>query len=460
MTAEELRGALGAVSGYGELRMQENTQTSIGVIKGDVTSNVTNRTSGVSARVYDRGAWGMASSPDKTPGGLEYVTRAAQSNAAFLSGKMPAKAPALPGRPGQKESLLLTSRPRVTPRQKVDFLRDIDAYIEKKYPSLVSRSVHLSGINFEKTLVTTDGTYFRSFVPRTHVYIFMTADRDGVPVDLMDNPTGGLGEFEDLFENPEPLYERADRLYELIMKKREGVHAEGGLHTCVLAPSLAGILAHEAVGHTVECDLVKGGSIAGPLFGKQVASEKVSLVDFAHTAFGGLLDVPVFIDDEGIEAKDAVLIDKGILTGYMHNRETALEYGVEPTGNARAYGFADEPLIRMRNTCILPGTDKLEDMIAAVDDGYYLFNPGNGQADMTSEFMFSVAMGFEIKKGKLGRAILDTTVSGVAFEMLKTVTMVGDECLWASSGMCGKKQPMSTNMGGPAILCQINVGGQ
>ena len=122
-----------------------------------------------------------------------------------------------------------------------------------------------------------------------------------------------------------------------------------------------------------------------------------------------------------------MLIQNGILTEYMNNRQSADLYGMTPRGNARAWLFSDEPLIRMRNTAIVPGDDKIEDMITSVDDGYYLIDSGNGQADMTGEFMFGVTIGYEIKKGKLGRAILDTTISGVAFEMLKTVDMVSDE---------------------------------
>ena len=99
-------------------------------------------------------------------------------------------------------------------------------------------------------------------------------------------------------------------------------------------------------------------------------------------------------------------------------------------------------------------------MIASIDDGYYLIQSNNGQADTTGEFMFGVTMGYEIKKGKIGKALLDTTISGVAFEMLKTVDMVSDKVVWVSSGMCGKKQPMPVGMGGPALRCKVKIGGR
>jgi TldD protein len=292
-----------------------------------------------------------------------------------------------------------------------------------------------------------------------HIYMFFVTEKDGAPIDLMAPTYGGLGEFEDFFGDPADYYEKIDAFYEELMKKREGIYPEAGLKECILAPDLAGILAHEAVGHTVEADLVMNGSVASGLLNERVASDLISITDFAHTAMGETCPVPVYFDDEGVAARDAVLIENGILKSYMHNRESAARYGVEPMGNARAFAFGDEPLIRMRNTCILPGASKLSDMIASVEDGYLLKNPANGQADMTGEFMFAVSMGYEIKQGKLGRAILHSTVAGVAFEMLKTVTAVSDDMQWVSSGFCGKKQHASVGMGGPAIQCKISIGG-
>ena len=228
----------------------------------------------------------------------------------------------------------------------------------------------------------------------------------------------------------------------------------------ILGGMMTGMLSHEAVGHTVEADLVLGGSVAAHNLNKRVASDLVTLTDFAHTAFGEPCPLPVFVDDEGTEAKDVTLIRNGILTGYMNSRESTQHFGMEPGGNARAWMFSDEPLIRMRNTAVHPGKDKLDDMIASIDDGYYLIDSGNGQADTTGEFMFGVTMGYEIKGGKLGKALLDTTISGVAFDMLKTVDMVSDSVFWCSSGFCGKKQPMPVGMGGPALRCRVKIGGR
>ena len=312
----------------------------------------------------------------------------------------------------------------------------------------------------DKIIVTSDAASGHVTYPRCYIFVQMAAEsKSGAPVEMM-TVFGGYGCLDDHFSDISVYYSEIDKTYHQLMDKTEGVYAEAGNKTVILGGTLSGILAHEAVGHTVEADLVLGGSVAGPMLNKRVGSELVTLVDYAYEAFGKPTPLPVYLDDEGTIAKDTVLIKDGILLGYMHNRESAKRFGVEPCGNARAWDFNDEPLIRMKNTYILPGASSLEEMIASIDDGYYLVQNSNGQADLTGEFMFGVSLGYEIKNGKLGRAILDTTVSGVAFEMLKTVDMVSNQKANESYGFCGKKQVMPVGLGGPDMRCKITIGGR
>lgn len=220
------------------------------------------------------------------------------------------------------------------------------------------------------------------------------------------------------------------------------------------------MLAHEAMGHPCEADIVIGGAVTRELVGQRVASELVTMVDFAHSWNGRRVLMPVYVDDEGVPARDAVLIERGVLKDFMTSRETAARLGRPVTGSARAYGPHDEPLVRMRNTAILPGTSRLDEMIAGVDDGYLLLATGNGQADSTTEFMFGVTLAYEIRGGRLGRAVRDTTVSGSALHMLQTVDAVSDDMHWEAAGYCGKKQPMVVSMGGPALRARAHLGGE
>jgi TldD protein len=444
-------------SGYTELRAHKNTTAKVMLVNGSLTDNSRGETGGCSARVYKNGAWGFASSPD--PDQARDVLRKATRNGAFLAGKGSRPSRNFLESAPKVEKDFSTKKARLGQKELVNFVREIDEYIQKKYPALRSRRVILSCLDMEKTLRTSSGASGYSLTPRSHVAVTLGLERDGATIEIFDS-IGGLGQFEDVFSAPSQAFATIDELYRKLKDKQEGGYAEAGTHECILAPDLAGILAHEAVGHTTEADLVLGGSVAGDLVGQQVASPLVSLVDYAHTFRGEICPVPVFLDDEGTPAEDCVIIEKGVLKNFMHNKESAAQFDTRPLGNARAFQFYDEPLIRMRNTAIEPGTSKLDEMIASIDKGYLLSCPANGQADSTGEFMFAVTMGYEIKGGKLGRAIQNTTISGVAFEMLKTVSMVSDDMAWSSNGFCGKKQPMSVGMGGPAIKCKVNLGGR
>jgi TldD protein len=444
--------------GYTELRVQENREAVIVLANGDVLQNRGLVTGGSSARAYKGGVWGFASNPATDDAAIARVVGIATSNARFLAGKEGRGEVDLPCRPGSGSFDYSMARPRAGQKELMEFVKAIDARIAERHKGLCARSVRLRGLDMEKTMLASDGGSGYSMTPQVMLYVEMTVEAGPDTVNV-HKVFGGLGRFEDWFGEPAALFESIEEAHDHLMRKAQGVHAEAGLHEVVLGPELAGILAHEAIGHTVEADLVLGGSVAGENLGRKVASEIVTLVDYAHTAKGRICPVPVHVDDEGTEARDVVLIEDGVLRNFMHNKETAGHFGVEPMGNARAHEFSDEPLVRMRNTAIDPGTSSLDDMISDVQDGYYLIRPSNGQADSTSEFMFGVVLGYEIKRGKIGRAIRDVTISGVAFDMLKTVTALSKDMTWVS-GMCGKKQLIPVGMGGPALRCQVMIGGR
>ena len=443
-----------------ELRAQVNTSKRVTMLAGNMVANAQSTEGGVCARVYRGGTYGFASGAEYTAESVKSVLQAATDNAKFMDDHVKKGDPPLPSLGSSRLDLQTPRFEDINQSVLIDFARSLDEFIVKKYKNLKSRTVVADSLYIEKLLSVSDGADTRFWQPRSVVYVFMTMENaDGVPIELYES-FAGLGRFDEFFTEPSKMEEKLDKLYKYLCDKREGVYAEAGMKKVVMDPALAGILAHEAIGHTVEADLVLGGSVAGHNLNKQVASELVTMIDYAHTYEGKPTPLPVVVDDEGTTAEDAVLIDKGILKGYMHSRESARHFGVKPQGNARAFRFSDEPLIRMRNTAILPGKDKLDDLIGSIDDGYYLLKTGNGQADSTGEFMFSVEMGYEIKNGKLGKAIRETTISGVAFEMLKTIDMISCDMRWDFTGFCGKKQPMTTGMGGPAIKCEVNIGGR
>ncbi len=446
------------LTGYTELRLQETRSNGISMVDGTLMGNAKSVSSGVSARSYKHGSWGFASSPEIDHEAIKHVIKASSENALLLDRYEKKGEPDFQTVAAAGEWDFTTNRSLVSQKDRVGFVKDIDDYISKKFTKLSSRTISLGSTDIEKQLLTSAGSKVFSMTPRSMMYVIQTVDSDSGPVELY-TVLGGLGQFEDVFIKPSSYFEKLDEIYEHLLNKAEGVFPKAGIRQCVLDADIAGILAHEAIGHTTEADLVRGGSIAADRMGQMVASPLITLTDFAHTCMGETCPVPVHIDDEGTLAEDVTIIEDGVLKSYMHNRESALEFGVKPAGNARGNKFSDEPLIRMRNTAILPGTSKLQDMIQSVEDGYYLLQSSNGQADSTSEFMFGVVLGYEIKNGKIGRALKDVTISGIAFDMMKTVTAVSDNMSW-KVGMCGKKQPISVGMGGPAIQCSINIGGK
>lgn len=446
-------------SEYTELRVQENRSGGISMVNGDIMRNSTSAISGVSARVFKGGNWGFASNPIISEQSIKDVVSSATKNAEFLDSKEKKGEKQLPCNPAESENTFFTEKPKKDQKELIRFLRNLDDYIIAKYDDLSSRTLIVNMLDMEKNIITSDMSSSYSMIPRAFIYVILSKTVNGENFEMFE-VFGGKGQFEDVFTSPDELYQDIEKQYQRLLDKTEGVEAKAGMKDVILDAELAGILAHEAVGHTTEADGVMGGSVAGDYLNQQVASPLISLVDFANTAFGETCPVPVYVDDEGTKATDAVIIKDGILKSYMHNKESAEHFKMELTGNARAYAFSDEPLIRMRNTAIIPGTSKLEEMIASIEDGYYLIKPSNGQADSTSEFMFGVTLGYEIKNGKLGKAIKDTTISGVAFDVLKSVSMVSDEMVWVSSGMCGKKQSIPVAMGGPAIKCKVNIGGK
>ena len=287
-----------------------------------------------------------------------------------------------------------TQRPRLTQQQSIDFLQALDKHIAQTYPDLKSRSVTRLDLDMEKHLYNADASQGYSNTTRTLIQVRMTTTNDaGQPVEY-SKTFGGRGQFEDVFAAPDALFGDIAQVHRHLMNKRHAVAPRAGVHDVVLTPiSPASSRTKRSVTQP-KADLVQEGSVAGDYLGQLVASPLITLVDFANTYRGETLPVPVYVDDEGVESKDAILIEDGVLKNFMHNKESSIVFGVAPTGNARAFQFSDEPLIRMRNTAILPGTDRLADMIASIEDGYYLLRPSNGQADATSEFMFGVTLGY------------------------------------------------------------------
>mgnify|MGYP001552720017 CR=1 FL=1 len=454
----DLNPYLDSINEYAEIRVQENKDEKISIVNGNIMKNTSVLKSGVSARVYKKSKWGFCSLPEITPQAISKVIKQADENADFLSKKEKSEIN-LDKLSGEYYNDFSFKENHKTQKEKINFLQELENYLNKTYPELSAVTIVLNNLSMEKQYANTHNASNYSFIPRSNLYLTLSITNDNIPTDII-KVYGGFGNFEDNFQSIESLKPEIEEQYKHLVNKTKAVFAQSGEKECILDSHLAGILAHESIGHLAEADFVSSASILRDRVGKQIASEMFSLTDFAHHYKDTLCHVPVFMDDEGTPASDVRIIENGILKNFMHSKESAHKFNVKATGNARAFDYSDDPIIRMRNTAILPGNNKLDEMISSIDDGYYFINYSNGEADDTSEFMFGVTLGYEIKKGKLGKAVKDTTISGVALNTLKTISMISDGMKWNCTGFCGKMQMIPVSFGGPAVKCRINVGGR
>ncbi len=447
------------------LRANENCQCFVQYSTEDGCASVqfeAESTRGVSATVFANGAYGFAALPQYDDNAVRRVLKSAEENALLLAAARKNPLPPVPET--ENGSIMRDLDYRfLTKRELCAFAAELGKYAESKRTGL---KVHVKVVQdaVEKRLVVSNGYDFHNIETLSGVKVALNTDRlsSEKEIYLHGNSIASIR------EDPSGILAQIDMLVEELKEKeaeeKDLVYAEGGEWDCVLSPVFVALLAHEAVGHTMEADaILQKDSVGRTYMGKQVASPLVSLTDFHSTVCGGkapLLDIPV--DDEGVKCIDAPIIKDGILCGAMTDRHTASLLGMPMTGNARAHQYCDTTIIRMRNTCFHPGTSKFDDMIAAIDRGYYLKTCGGGNGSLKGEFRMTAMELYEIRGGRLGRKVRPTTTAGIAWEALKTVDMVSDEFSNGEHcGTCGKDdQGIHTSEGGAAFKMRLRIAGR
>lgn len=447
--------------GFVELRYHRRRTRSVSVEKGRVDSSKISEHTGVGVRVLEDGTWGFAATDRVEAGAIAKAVDDARRAARASAAKRAERTPDLPptelarGRfdvPG----IELADEPI---DRALELVLRLEANARGASAAISSASSAYTEIFEEKGVVTSDGAKAWSRLVRPEFRVMAVATKDG-EIQRGRESVGATGGWNCLFQHaqPEELTDRAARTAVDLLDAR---YPDGGRKKVLLSPSLVGILTHEAIGHTVEADFVASGSCARGKLGERVGSDLVTLCDSGHSEYhdgaGGSLPV----DDEGVPTQRTTIIEGGVLKSYLHDRESAAEFGVAPTGNARAWEYGDGPLIRMRNTYIAPGTQSFDELVAGIDDGLMLDGAANGQADSNGEFMFGTLVARPIKNGKLGELQRGVNISGQAFDVLKSVDGVSSEFRWdLGSGYCGKGQPAKVDAGGPWVSCEVLVGGR
>ncbi|MDI6809130.1 MAG: TldD/PmbA family protein [Candidatus Eisenbacteria bacterium] len=308
-------------------------------------------------------------------------------------------------------------------------------------------------------VVTSDGEKAEDLLPRVILYANVVAEKNGRRERAGWN-LGGRRDFS--YYTPAVVEEVAKTAVDRAVVLFDAVQPPAGEMPVVLGPGLTGILLHEAIGHGMEADFNrKNVSTYCTMIGKQVAEPFVTIIDDGTIPnLSGSLNV----DDEGTPGQKTVLVDKGILSSYMHDKISARHYKVKPTGNGRRQNYQHYVQPRMRNTYMLPGSATPEDVIKSVDKGIYVQDVANGQVKIgEGDFAFYVSQGWMVENGKLTNPIKDINIMGNGPKMLRNVTMVANDLQMhrGGGGTCGKGgQGVPVGFGMPTTLVKsMTVGG-
>ncbi|WP_282027748.1 metalloprotease TldD [Ruegeria faecimaris] len=342
---------------------------------------------------------------------------------------------------------------------KIETLREIDAFARDLDPRVVQVSATIAAAVQEVEILRPDGILVRDVRPMTRLSISVIVEQNG---RRESGSTGGGGRIGlDGLIDPTDWQDKAREALRIAMVNLEAVPAPAGVMEVALGPGWPGILLHEAIGHGLEGDFNRKGSSAfAGLMGQQIASKGVTVVDD-----GTIADRrgSISVDDEGTPSSRTVLIEDGILTGYMQDRQNARLMGVAPTGNGRRQSYAHKPMPRMTNTIMLGGDADPAALVANIKDGIWAVGFGGGQVDITNgKFVFSCTEAYRVENGKIGAPVKGATLIGDGPSALKRVRGLGnDMALDPGMGTCGKDgQWVPVGVGQPTVLMDgLTIGG-
>ncbi len=442
---------------YIEARYQKFYSTNIEVRDGKVISATPGIERGVAIRTLIKGGWGFATTNDISKDGLLLALK--------NSIKMARQASKDTETVKLAPSIVVVDRVEVEVKEpleeisideKIKFILEADKAARNVSTSIKSTSNYRDYSEI-KIICTSDGTQLE--VKNSWIFwgIWAYASEAGLIQSYRDR-FAMLGGFE--VTQKMNAIERSRNAAEKALKLLKAKPAPGGRFTVVIDGVLAGLLAHEAIGHASEADgVLRGISVLRGKIGEKVGSEYVTLIDDATIMgrFGS-----DFYDDEGVKAQRKVIIQNGILKGYLTNRETAGKMNLPLTGNARAQDYRFPPIVRMTNTFFQPGDMTFEELIEDIKHGIYARGGRGGQVNPAEGvFQFGAQEAYLIKNGELTEHLRDFSMSGFILETLKNVTGVAkDFDIYPS--FCGKAgQSMRNTCGGPHMRIEnIIVGGR
>ncbi|MGM0420922.1 MAG: TldD/PmbA family protein [Bacillota bacterium] len=442
---------------YGDVRYEQNRETEVSYEKQELKEIKNSYREGGHLRLYNQGckAVGSFSQIDEVPLVQQNLAEASKKGAEFKQEKARLKeAPVV-----NKQIL---TQPKDDPR---DYSLQDKKDLVQKYNEMALQQENVINTRFSyhdfysrRTFINSEGTEIEYDLLGCMLRGVIFA-RKGDVVQTKRISFGGYPEFSRLIDREDEIRESLEVLQQMI----EADPITAGSFPVVINPKLAAVFIHEAFGHLSEADLIENNpSFREKLqLGAELGRESLTVIDDPTLAGR---PGHYHYDDEGQAGKRTVLIDKGILSGRLHSRETAASFSEPLTGNMRAVDCHYTPIIRMSNIFIDAGENTRQELINSIDDGYYLIN-GKGGQTTGDQFTFGAEYGYKIENGKKQKMVRDINISGELFSTLKRISMVGDDLSFNEVGGCGKGDPMQLNifsgMGAPHIkVDQVNVGGK
>ncbi|QTA86656.1 TldD/PmbA family protein [Desulfonema magnum] len=351
-----------------------------------------------------------------------------------------------------------TSWEDVSIDQKIPFLEQINDKVFAQDNRVIKCNISFSDATAYILIATSEGRIVHDYKPMVQISVSCTAEQKGRREQNYLNLSGRNG-IE--FLTPEIVDRLAKEPVRRTVALFDAVKPDAGEMEVVLAAGRSGILLHEAIGHGMEADFNrKAVSIFSDKMNTPIAEKFVTIVDDGTNPN---VRGSVNVDDEGNDTEKTYLVEEGVLRNYLHDRISARHYKVKPTGNGRRQSFRFAPIPRMRNTYMLPGPHKKEEIIRSVKKGLYAETFTNGEVLIgAGDFTFYVKSGYLIEDGRLTRPVKDVNIIGNGPEVLRNIVMVGDDLKMAEAGgTCGKEgQRVPVSLGQPTVkVSRMTVGG-
>jgi TldD protein len=439
----------------GELFLEYSQSESVSLDDGRIKSASFDTTQGFGLRAVAGEAAGYAHASELSEAAIRRAATAVRAVATGHHGTI-AEPP-----PGTNRSLYTELNPlgTVDLAAKTRLLTEIDAYARGRDPRVRQVMASLAGVWQAVQIIRPDGRRAADIRPLVRLNVAIVVG-EGDRMETGSHGAGGRVAY-DVYLDPAHWQAQVEEALRQALVNLGSVPAPAGAMTVVLGSGWPGVMLHEAVGHGLEGDFNrKKTSAFSGLIGQQVAAKGVTVVDD-----GTLPDRrgSLTIDDEGTPSGHTVLIEDGILKGYMQDRLNARLMGVAATGNGRRQSFAHAPMPRMTNTYMLAGAHDPQEIIGSVKRGVYAVNFGGGSVDITSgKFVFSASEAYLIEDGKVGPAVKGATLIGNGPDAVTKITMIGNDLrLDDGVGTCGKDgQGVPVGVGQPTLRMDgLTVGG-